>query len=150
MSARRQGNGGTFGKAGGDAAPTRRTVLIVDDEDDFRELFADALRPEIDRVLEAHSGEEALAILTDMGKRREPDPDLVVVDLLMPRMSGIELLQRLRRSPRWSSLPVLVVTAVNDPMLPVRLDVPIAFKTDAETLLNVVHQQLAARAPAAV
>jgi len=150
MAARERGDDATFGEIGGAIGPARPTVLIVDDEDDFRGLLADALRPEVDRVIEAHSGEEALAILTSMGKRREPDPDLLVIDLLMPRMSGIELLQRLRRSPRWSRLPVLVVTGVNDPMLPVRLDVPIAFKTDARTLLNVVHQHLASRTRAAL
>jgi CheY-like chemotaxis protein len=51
-------------------------------------------------------------------------------------MSGIEVLQRLRKSRRWASLPVLVVTAVNDQMLPVRLDVPIAFKPDVQIVLK--------------
>jgi hypothetical protein len=42
-------------------------------------------------------------------------------------------------------LPVLVVTGVNDPMLPVRLDVPIAFKPDVEAVLAAVRQQLGGR-----
>jgi len=60
-------------------------------------------------------------------------------------MSGMEVLQRLRRSQRWASLRVLVITGVNDPMLPVRLDVPIAFKPDPEVLLGAIRQQLAQR-----
>jgi len=60
----------------------------------------------------------------------------------MPRMSGIEVLQRLRKSRRWESLPVLVVTALNDPMLPVRLDLPIAFKPDAQAVLDAIRVQL--------
>jgi FixJ family two-component response regulator len=67
---------------------------------------------------------------------------LLVLDLIMPVMSGIELLQRLRRWSRWSRLPALVVTAVNDSMLPVRLNVPVAFKPDVETLRRAVRHLL--------
>ncbi len=121
------------------------TVLVVDDDDDFRAALAETLEDEGCDVVDARTGEAALALLDDAAKGRARAPDLLVLDLLMPRMSGIEVLQRLRKSRRWASLPVLVVTAVNDQMLPVRLDVPIAFKPDVQAVLDAVRQQLARR-----
>jgi len=123
------------------------TVLVVDDDDDFRAALAETLEEEGCDVVDARTGEAALALLDDAAKGRTRAPDLLVLDLLMPRMSGIEVLQRLRKSRRWASLPVLVVTAVNDQMLPVRLDVPIAFKPDVQVVLDAVRQQLARRRP---
>jgi CheY-like chemotaxis protein len=123
---------------------SRRTVLLVDDDDDFRLALADSLTADGCDVLDAASGEAALAILDDAAKAAVPSPDLLVLDLLMPGMSGTEVLHRMRKSHRWAKLPVLVVTAVNDQMLPVRLDLPIAFKPDPDTVLDAVRQQLAA------
>jgi CheY-like chemotaxis protein len=122
-----------------------RTVLVADDDDDFRAALAEALEEDGCDVVAVPSGAAALAALEDAAKGRAPPPDLLVLDLLMPGVSGIEILQRLRKSERWRRLPVLVVTGVNDPMLPVRLDVSIAFKPDAETILAAVRQQLAGR-----
>jgi CheY-like chemotaxis protein len=119
------------------------TVLVVDDDDDFRAALAETLEAEGYDVVDAGTGDAALALLDDAAKGRTRAPDLLILDLLMPKMSGIEVLQRLRKSRRWTSLPVLVVTAVNDQMLPVRLDVPVAFKTDAQVVLDTVRQQLA-------
>ncbi len=120
-----------------------RTVLLVDDDADFRHALAEALRYEGHEVIEARSGEAALAVLDHVSNAKGGAPDLLVLDLLMPRMSGLEVIQRLRKSPRWARLPVLVVTAVNDPMLPVRLDVPIVFKPDAEVVLETIRRRLA-------
>lgn len=128
-------------RAAAATAPSR-TVLLVDDDDDFRLALADSLTADGCTVLEAATGAAALALLDDAAKARGPVPDLLVLDLLMPGMSGTEVLQRMRKSPRWAKLPVLVVTAVNDQMLPVRLDLPIAFKPDPETVLDAVRQQL--------
>ncbi len=121
------------------------TVLVVDDDDEFRAALAETLEEEGCDVVDARTGEAALALLDDAAKGRVRVSDLLVLDLLMPRMSGLEVLQRLRKSRRWASLPVLVVTAVNDQMLPVRLDVPIAFKPDVQVVLDAVRQQLARR-----
>jgi len=118
------------------------TVLVVDDDDDFRAVLADSLEEDGCGVLAADSGEAALAVLDEASQGRTRRPDLLVLDLLMPRMTGIEVLQRLRKSRRWERLPVLVVTALNDPMLPVRLDVPIAFKPDAQVVLQAIRRQL--------
>ena len=120
-----------------------RTVLLADDDEDFRAALAAALDEDGHDVVAVPNGAAALAALEDAAKGRGRPPDLLVLDLLMPGVSGIEVLQRLRKSARWARLPVLVVTGVNDPMLPVRLDVPIAFKPDAESVVAAVRQQLA-------
>ena len=120
-----------------------RTVLIADDDDDFRAALAETLDEDGYDVVAVPNGAAALAALEDAAKGRARPPDFLVLDLLMPGVSGIEVLQRLRKSARWARLPVLVVTGVNDPMLPVRLDVPIAFKPDTDTVVAAVRQQLA-------
>ena len=122
-------------------------VLLVDDDDDFRLALAETLTAEGYQVVDVPDGEAALATLDEAAKGRARAPDLVVLDLLMPRMSGVEVLQRLRKSRRWTDLPILVATAVNDQMLPVRLDVPIAFKPDLDGVLEAVRQQLARDRP---
>lgn len=119
------------------------TVLIVDDDDDFRDALAATIQEEGHQVTHVRTGEEALALLDDAAENRGAMPDLLVLDLMMPRVSGTEVLQKLRKMPVWSRLRVLVVTGVNDPMLPVRLDLPVAFKTDVPAVLNAVRQQLA-------
>jgi len=125
-----------------DGAPP--VVLLVDDDDEFRTAFVELLlsEEELD-VVEAATGEAALAHLEAAGRGREQRLSLIVIDLMMPSISGLELLQRLRRHPRWRSIPVMVMTAVNDPMLPVRLDVPVAYKLDYDSVRTQVMRQLA-------
>jgi CheY-like chemotaxis protein len=122
-----------------------QTVLLADDDEDFRSALAELLAEEGFRVLEVPSGEAALAFLDRIPKARGRGPDLLVLDLMMPKLSGIEVLQRLRKSPRWALLPVLVITGVNDPMLRVRLDLPIAFKPDTDAVVETVRRLLPSR-----
>lgn len=82
------------------------TILIVDDEAPQRRLFGDFLVSRGYRVREAASGEEALAEIR--GRR----PDLVLLDVRLPRMSGTEVLAEIRRID--TQLPVLLVTAFAD------------------------------------
>lgn len=77
-----------------DTSRIEATVLVVDDDDDFRAALADTLEEEGWDVLDARTGEAALALMDDATKGRARAPDLLVLDLLMPRMSGIEVLQR--------------------------------------------------------
>jgi CheY-like chemotaxis protein len=126
------------------ACSRQRTVLVVDDDAEFRVALAEALRSEGHEVTDVHSGEAAIAVLDHAAKARTRLPDLIVLDLLMPTMSGREVLQRLRRSALWVGLPVLIVTGVNDPMLPVRLDAPIAYKPDAGVVLEAIRRYLTA------
>lgn len=80
-------------------------VLIVDDEDIVLRSLRRVLESEGFAVVEASSGAEALAKIAD-----EP-PDLVVLDILMPGMDGIEICRRLRADPFTAKLPILFLTA---------------------------------------
>lgn len=82
------------------------TVLVVDDEQDYRDSLRDALEDEGYRVLVAGTGAEALRLL------QRPEPvHLVLLDLIMPEMSGGELLQVMRQGGVLAKVPVIVVTS---------------------------------------
>lgn len=85
------------------------TILLVDDEPDMLEIFTEILEMMDHRVLEAHDGQEALAIA------RERTPDLVVTDWMMPRMSGLELCHRLRRDESLRDVPIIMHSSSGDP-----------------------------------
>ena len=82
-------------------------VLVVDDDADIRESVSDVLTDEGYRVEQASNGAEALVKLAD----RERPPCLVFLDMMMPVMSGGELLAALARGDRLKNLPVVVVSA---------------------------------------
>ena len=83
-------------------------VLIVEDERDIRDLVALHLQRDGYEVTSAGSGEEALAQV------RQSPPDLVVLDLMLPAMSGLEVCRRLRQEPATATLPILMLTAKAD------------------------------------
>ncbi len=84
------------------------TVLVVDDETDTVDFVRDTLKAEGLRVLVAHDGRQALAVLE---KRR---PDLVLLDIMMPELSGFEVLEAIARNPGLAGTPVIVLTARGD------------------------------------
>jgi DNA-binding response OmpR family regulator len=79
-----------------------RTILVVDDEPTLRETLAEALEADGFRVLTAADGREALE------QFREHRPDLIVLDLMLPELSGIEVCRIVRRE---SGVPILMLTA---------------------------------------
>ena len=81
----------------------RGKILVVDDEEDVRRLLTESLRREGFQVAAAGSGREALALV------QEEPPDLIILDLVMPEMDGIETLRRLRE--RGVAAKVVVLTA---------------------------------------
>jgi DNA-binding response OmpR family regulator len=81
------------------------TILLVDDEESVQKLLTYPLERDGFRVVQAHDGDEALA-------RFESDPiDLVVLDLMLPRLDGLEVCKRLRAR---SSVPIIMLTARDD------------------------------------
>ncbi len=80
------------------------TILIVDDFEDNREMYAEFLTYSGYRVLEAANGAEAIA------KTQEQMPDLVVMDLSLPVLDGWEATRRLKLDPRTRHIPVLALT----------------------------------------
>lgn len=83
----------------------KRSVLVVEDEEDIRELVSYTLLKEGYQVSSVASGEEALAIAT-----AQP-PDLVLLDLMLPGVDGITVCQRLRSNPASSGIAIVMLTA---------------------------------------
>ena len=84
---------------------SNKTVLIIDDEKDLLELVRYNLEKEGFDVILASDGQSGLDIAT------EHRPDVVVLDLMMPGKSGLEVCQQLRADPRTSRMPVIMLTA---------------------------------------
>src|SRR5262245_22845802 len=92
------------GRQSGDV-PVKRTILVVEDEKDIRDLLRFHLEQEGYAVREAESGEDAL-------KRAEGErPALVLLDLMLPGADGIEVCRRLRASAGATQVPIIMLTA---------------------------------------
>ena len=87
------------------------SLLIVDDNAQNRELLEAYLEQLGCGIRQAEGGAEALAMLNDA---EQPVPDLVLLDIMMPRVSGFEVCQRIKAQPRTQTVPVLMVTALNE------------------------------------
>jgi two-component system response regulator MprA len=90
-------------------------VLLVEDEADLREAFSGIIENEGFPVTRASDGVEAFELLT-AGLR----PCLIVLDLMMPRMDGVEFRRRQRADPTLADIPVVVVSGVTDKIERVR------------------------------
>lgn len=90
-----------------------RPVLLVEDNVRDAELFCDALEDEVDtsRIVHVRDGVAALEWLDSSAARGDRLPLLVLLDLKMPRMTGMELLQRLKRDDRYRHIPVVMMTS---------------------------------------
>lgn len=88
-----------------DDAPTDASLLLVDDEDDILDLLRYNFEQHGFTVHCARSGIEALSIA------RDEDPDLIILDVMMPEMDGIETCRRLRADAHLRTIPVLMLTA---------------------------------------
>lgn len=86
-------------------APHTKTILVGDDDEMIVDLVRFRLERDGYRVITARDGEEAL------NSAREHRPDLCVLDVMMPKLSGVEVLQELRRDPELARLPVILLTA---------------------------------------
>lgn len=81
------------------------TILIIDDEADLRELVAYNLRKAGHRVLQAENGKQGFNIA------KKEKPDLIVLDIMMPEMDGIEVCELMRDDPDLVQIPILMLTA---------------------------------------
>ena len=80
-------------------------ILIVDDEPDVRFVLRLAFEAAGHRIVEAHQGVAALERVDDSR------PDLVVTDIMMPVLGGLELIRRLRSNPGTATIPILVLSS---------------------------------------
>jgi len=91
------------------AHPGHRPVLVVEDDEDVRDAVAASLRDEGYVVAEAENGRLALEWL-----QSNADPCLVLLDLWMPVMTGMELREVMAQDPRLAAVPLVVVSAAGD------------------------------------
>lgn len=123
-----------------DAVASKGTVLIVDDLPSSLRLLSQMLRDHGYQVINALSGEIALSQL------KVAIPDVILLDIMMPEMSGYEVCQQLKSNPKTAEIPIIFLTAVTD--LPEKIQ---AFKLGGddyvtkpfyiqEVLLRIEHQ----------
>ena len=86
-----------------------KTILIADDEEDLRALLLMTLEDPAYRLLEAPDGESALTLINI-----EP-PDVVILDWMMPKKSGIDVARTMRDNPHLKHIPIIMLTAKDQP-----------------------------------
>jgi two-component system sensor histidine kinase ChiS len=87
----------------------QRTIIVVEDEQDAAEMFAEMMRVNGFRVLKASGSRQAIPMI------EQEKPAAVILDIMMPDVSGLELLRYMRGEPRLAAIPVIVVSAKSLP-----------------------------------
>jgi len=103
----------------------QKTVMIIEDEPDAAELFGEMLRVIGFRVVKMFSSVPAIPLLS------QEKPDLVVLDIMMPDISGLEVLRHIRNDPKLASIPVIIVSAKSMPS-----DIKIGMEAGASVYLT--------------
>ena len=92
------------------AAENKRRILIVEDEKDMQEVMRTLLERVGYEITSAYDVATAVQVL-----RGKPLPDLMLLDLMLPEISGLELLRQIRAKDVFDDLPVIIVSALADP-----------------------------------
>ncbi len=82
-----------------------RTILVIDDEEAFCDVVCEILEASGYLPLHAHTAAQAIEIL------RDQTPDLILSDVMMPDIDGLTFIRQLRANPKWSDIPIIVVSA---------------------------------------
>ncbi|HXF84617.1 MAG TPA: response regulator [Anaerolineales bacterium] len=88
---------------------TQKTVMIIEDEEDAAELFAEMMRVSGFRVNKTSASAPALSMM------KADKPDVVLLDIMMPEVSGLDILRAMRRDPELAAIPVIVISAKSMP-----------------------------------
>lgn len=121
-------------------------VMLVEDDDSLREIYSIRLTAEGYTIVTAKDGEEALAVAV-----RER-PDLIVSDVMMPKISGFDMLDILRSTPETQNIKVIMMTALSSEDQRVRGEslgadrYLVKSQVGIEDVVNVVHEVLGDRA----
>jgi DNA-binding response OmpR family regulator len=106
-------------------AVSQKTIMIVEDEPDAAEVFAEMVRSNGYRVVKMFSSGLAMSTIA------QEKPDAIILDVMMPDISGLEVLRYMRREPELASIPVIIVSAKSTPM-----DVQIGMEAGASLYLT--------------
>ncbi len=87
---------------------TKSTIMVVDDDPDLVDILRARLEQREFNVMGVYSGSQALAGL------EKQKPNLIVLDIMMPQMDGLEVLRRLKAAPETSSIPIILLTALDE------------------------------------
>src|SRR3989344_4209139 len=83
-----------------------KSILLVDDDLTLREMYAERLKAEGFQVNSAKDGEEALQMASDN------HPNIILLDIMMPKINGLDVLKKLKEQPDTKDIPVIVLTAL--------------------------------------
>ena len=138
MTTQQSGEGGWAVPLGSPSfveAMVPRPVLVVDDDPDIRETLRFVLEDAGYPVYSAENGKEALSILSSVARL----PGLILLDLMMPVMSGDEMLKALKSVHALAEIPVTIVTASGAPMPPLASGL-LKKPVDLDVLLRIVER----------
>jgi CheY-like chemotaxis protein len=118
-----------------------KRVLVVEDNERNRKVVRIVLKAQGYEVLEAAHADEALEVL------RADTPDLILMDIGLPGMSGDELTRQIKAAPQWSHLPIIALTAhamkgEREQFLDAGCDDYISKPIDTHVLVDLVHNYL--------
>lgn len=86
--------------------PTKAKILLVDDDITLHEMYAERLRAEGYVIVSAYDGEEALS------KVYKEKPDIILLDIMMPKINGIDVMKKLQEDETTKKTPVILLTAL--------------------------------------
>jgi DNA-binding response OmpR family regulator len=112
-----------------------KTVLLVEDDLDVRDLLQDYLEDRGFEVIPAGTGKQALDFLTTQGAR---PPDIVILDLMMPLVNGWQVLEQMRGDPELARIPVVVLTAATSDK-PTGADIVVRKPFQPDALVETMH-----------
>ncbi len=87
----------------------QKKIVIIEDEPDTVEMFAEMMRLNGFSVHKSYGGSPAVALIT------EEKPDVVVLDMMMPDLSGLDVMNQIQNNPELSNIPVIIVSAMSMP-----------------------------------
>jgi len=106
-------------------------ILIVDDDPDMRLAIGSVLRSRSYDVIEAGDGEEALR------KLKEEKPDLMLLDLLMPKMDGFAVVKELKNTQEgYSSIPILIISSIREEASHRRYELEVGHELDVDEYIE--------------
>ncbi len=111
----------------------QKKIIIIEDEPDTVEMFAEMMRLNGYNVLKSYGGTPAINLIS------EEKPDAIVLDMMMPDLSGLDVLSQIRENPELAKIPVIVVSAMSMPQ-----DIQAGLDAGASAYLTkpVTYQQL--------